>query len=145
MTPEILSFLSKLPPLPKGGSLYKDGPLVELAVRRVREYIQGQEDSLDETAYMKLGLLLQHTTPNNFTVGELKQIACLPIDLLDNNINERLPKVVRPGQRMFDSGSPRTQRVISRTGFDMSRYPYIYARSISTTPRNLVLGAIQHV
>jgi hypothetical protein len=138
MTPDILTFLEKLPPFPPGQPLVMSGPLIDASVDRVKRLI----DNLEGHEYIKLGILLQHTSPNNFTEGELRQVAKLPIDLLDNNINEELPKVIKPYSRMFDTGSVRTQGQLRRAGLDGVKLSYIYARRGSVTPKTLVMGAM---
>lgn len=138
MTPEILSFLEKLPPLPSGQSLLMSGPLVDSSIGQVKRLIT----DLEPHEYIKLGILLQHTSPNNFTEGELRQVAKLPIDLLDNNINEELPKVIKPYSRMYDTGSLRVQGQLRAAGLDAVKLSYIYARAYSVTPKNLVLGSL---
>lgn len=141
MTPEILSFLEKLPPLGSGQTLSMSGPIVDASIDRVRKAIP----DLGPQEYIKLGVLLQHTTPANFTQGELLQVAKLGIDLLDNNVNEEVPKVIKPYGGFFDTGTSRLQSQLRATGLDPVKLSYIYARSISTTPKALVVGAIMNV
>lgn len=139
MTPEILTFLEKLPPLQPNQPLLMSGPLIDTSIERVKRLVSG----LEPHEYIKLGILLQHTSPNNFTEGELRQVARLPIDLLDNNINEGVPQIIKPHTRMFDTGSLRVQRQLRGAGLDAVKLSYIYARRGSMTPRTLVMGAMQ--
>lgn len=141
MTPEILSFLEKLPPLQPGQVLSMSGPLVDSSIDRVKKKVTG----LAPQEYIKLGVLLQHTSPNNFTEGELLQVAKLPIDLLDNNINEEVPRVIKPFSRMFDTGSIRLQSQLRQVGFDGLKLSYVYARSLSMSPKSLIVGAMFNV
>lgn len=139
MTPEILSFLSKLPPPPSGQAFYVTSPVIEASIARVKTYIKG----LTDTEYIKLAVLLQHTVPSNYTEAELKAVASLPVDLLDNNINEAIPDVIKPGGRLFDTGSSRAYRMLS-SRFDIRKLNYVYARSIASTPQSTILGALNN-
>jgi len=139
MDPLILSFLSKIPPLPHGSVVRRTGMAVESSMQKVREYYPGL--SLNDVK--ALGILLQHTDPSLFTHAELGAILSLRLDLLDSNMNELLPIVIQPMMDLTDTGSGRVERQLIGAGLDLLKLAFIEAKATAFTPSNIVLSGMR--
>lgn len=138
MDPRVLSFLSKIPPLPPGAVIKRSGMAVDSSMHKVRQYYP----SLSTNDVKALGILLQYTDPTLFTHSELGAVLSLRLDLLDSNINELLPLVVRPMMGLTDTGSGRMERQLQAAGLDLLKLAFIEAKAVSFTPANIVLQAV---
>lgn len=138
MDPLVLSFLSKMPPLPVGAVVKRSGMAVESSMGKVREYYPG----LGVNDVKTLGILLQYTEPYIFTHQELEAVLSLRLDLLDSNINELLPTVVKPMMGLTDTGSGRVERQLLGAGLDLLKLAFIEAKATAFTPANIVLSGV---
>lgn len=138
MDPLVLSFLSKMPPLPVGAVVKRSGMAVESSMGKVREYYPG----LGVNDVKTLGILLQYTDPYIFTHQELEAVLSLRLDLLDSNINELLPTVVKPMMGLTDTGSGRVERQLLGAGLDLLKLAFIEAKATAFTPTNIVLSGV---
>jgi hypothetical protein len=138
MDPLLLSFLSKVPPLPKGAVIRRTGIAVESSMQKVRQYYPG----LNPNDVKALGILLQYSEPSLYTHQELTAVLSLRLDLLDNNLNELLPPLLTPMSGITDTGSGRVQRQLVSAGLDLLRLAFIEAKATAFTPTNIVLSAV---
>jgi hypothetical protein len=138
MEPLVLSFLSKIPPMPVGAVIRRNGMAVESSMQRVREYYP----SLSINDVKALGILLQHTHPSLFTHSELAAVLSLRLDLLDSNMNELLPTVIHPMMGLTDTGSGRVNQQLMGAGLDLLKLAFIEAKATAFTPANIVLSGI---
>ena len=138
MNPLVLSFLSKIPPLPTGAVVRRSGMAVESSMQKVREYypLLGIND------VKSLGILLQYTDPYLFTHAELQAVVSLRLDLLDSNINEVLPTVIQPMMGLTDTGSGRVEKQMLAAGLDLLKLAFIEAKATAFTPANIVLSGV---
>lgn len=133
----VLSFLSKIPPLPRGAVVRRAGMVVESSMRRVREYYP----ALSMNDVKALGILLQHTDPTLFTHRELAAVLALRLDLLDSNMNELLPTVIAPMMGLTDTGSGRVNQQLLGAGLDLLKLAFIEAKATAFTPANIILSS----
>ena len=108
---------------------------VDSSMQKVRQYYP----NLSANDVKALAILLQYTEPTLFTHSELAAVLGLRLDLLDNNINELLPVVVRPMMGLTDTGSGRAERQLLAAGLDLLKLAFIEAKAVSFTPANIVL------
>ncbi len=138
MDPLVLSFLSKMPPLPTGAVVRRTGMAVESSMQKVREYYP----NLGVNEVKGLGILLQHTDPSLFTHAELLAVISLRLDLLDSNMNELLPMVIQSMMGLTDTGSGRVERQMLGSGLDLLKLAFIEAKATAFTPANIVLSGV---
>ena len=138
MEPLVLSFLSKIPPMPVGAVIRRTGMAVESSMQRVREYYP----SLNINDVKALGILLQHTHPSLFTHSELVAVLSLRLDLLDSNMNELLPTLIQPMMGLTDTGSGRVNQQLMGLGLDLLKLAFIEAKATAFTPANIVLSGM---
>lgn len=138
MDPLVLSFLSKMPPMPIGAVIKRSGMGVESSMGKVRNYYPG----LGVNDVKTLGILLQYTEPYIFTHQELAAVLSLRLDLLDNNINELLPTTIRPLMSLTDTGSGRVERQLLGAGLDLLKLAFIEAKATAFTPANIILSGV---
>lgn len=137
MHPNVLTFMEKLPRMAPGQVMEVAGERVDLSIKRVSLLLP--DLALEQQRMM--GILLQHTSPANFTLAELREVATLKLPLLDNNVNERLPIVIRPG-RLYDSGTYRVNRQLAQAGLDEVKLAFAYASASAFSPANVMSAAI---
>lgn len=138
MDPLVLSFLSKIPPMPVGAVIRRTGMGVESSMQRVREYYP----ALGINDVKALGILLQYTHPSLFTHRELAAVLSLRLDLLDSNMNELLPTVIQPMMGLTDTGSGRVERQLLGAGLDLLKLAFMEAKATAFTPANILLSGV---
>lgn len=138
MLPDILSFLSKLPPIPPGYVMEKNGPRVQSSL----DAITLRLPNVSLEGRLQLAILLQHSHPSNYTDQELEAVLSIKLPLLDANPDVEIPTVLTPYGGMYDTKSYRVYNQVSHTGLSMAELSYLFSRSVAYCPTNVLMEAV---
>ena len=135
----IISFLEKLGSMPEGAILKRQG----INIERNKKVILETCPDLSEDKVIELAVLTQFADIYSFTKEELMSVSELKLDFIDANPNESIDFKFKAGSRAYSSGSSRVYPWLSREGLRNDVLQSIHARSMSFTPRNIVLASLQ--
>jgi hypothetical protein len=128
LRPHIITFLNKLDPAINKRPLRYGGQQV---ISHQKEISRRLPD-LPQNKQISLGIFTQHYSLNRFTDEELRAIASLRLEIIDNNVNETLPKYIKPESNFYDSGSYRVGTQLAKVGLSNLQINYSIARSAKT-------------